>query len=902
MQGGTPMQTTVAAIFDLIERGHYQEATAALNELRSALPEHQALRQLIEVDTGDPETADESARALLKRQLTNRERVLCLLVTGRASSLAGRFEEGCAALRLAVSVASACNDLTLVARTEARLTKQLLRGLGIEAGTAEIPHLRKSAHLAGDRRAVADFHCVVAEIEMKRRNYLLALKHLQLAEDVSADLSDLSMTAQIGRLKANVALMAAEPRTAVKRILPTIKIVEQMGVKSSLMASLSTLAECYLIGGAFSDAEAVLKRMARLTDSKGSHLTTLDSLMLAALGQGSIALASEFLMKVDALGGFPAGHYSWLWHITTRAKLLLALGRPAEALSILREHRRIALKTSDERLIARFLLLESELLIESGTAYEAAVNLAIAAITLATLTPEDLVQIYRIASLMSETDCENFTNRADRIRTIALSPQALSYPITVPRETVGAPTSLLHSAAVLFSAPLHAEVMAHETASLLYTSGAADTVSISTSNQQQAAPVTLVGEESTMHVLIDICDQAKNHYLLNVRPRSDPEAWLSLAAIQTLVRSAMALAESQLRDRLEPSVWPDTLVDEQNGMIVAAPSMTELLTVTRRVATSSVTVLFTGETGTGKELLARALHDASPRREKPFVPFNCAAVARDMLDSQLFGYRRGAFTGAQEAFQGIVRAAEGGTLFLDEIGEMPTDVQPKLLRFLESGEIHPLGEPRPIAVDLRVVAATNAHLEQLVADGRFREDLFYRLNVVRLQVPPLRERREEIPLIAQHYVDLFSRDSQKTRLRLAEETMEYLVLYNWPGNVRQLANEIRRMVAIAESGAVLMPEHLSHEIASSRRTIPASQRDIAPTEFVVRMDQPMSAAIEHLERSMIQYAMLFAEGRQEEAAQILGLSRKGLYLKRLRLKMLSPSSSEDEEGNAEKTG
>jgi DNA-binding NtrC family response regulator len=311
--------------------------------------------------------------------------------------------------------------------------------------------------------------------------------------------------------------------------------------------------------------------------------------------------------------------------------------------------------------------------------------------------------------------------------------------------------------------------------------------------------------------------------------------------------------------------------------------MMELLGTTKRVAQSNITVLITGETGTGKELLARALHDASPRSDKPFIPFNCNAVSRDMLDAQLFGYRKGAFTGASEAFQGVVRAAAGGTLFLDEIGEITPDVQPKLLRFLESGEIHPLGEPRPFHVDVRVVAATNADLEKLVEDGRFREDLFYRLNVVRLDVPPLRERREEIPPLVQHFLDKHSRESHKTGIRLSDETLEYLILYRWPGNVRQLANEIRRMVALAESASVLMPEHLSPAIAASRRTIPASERQLAPTEFVVRIDQPMSAAMEHVERSMIQYALKLSAGRVEEAAERLGLSRKGLYLKRQRL-------------------
>ncbi|MCA1583216.1 MAG: sigma 54-interacting transcriptional regulator [Acidobacteria bacterium] len=211
------------------------------------------------------------------------------------------------------------------------------------------------------------------------------------------------------------------------------------------------------------------------------------------------------------------------------------------------------------------------------------------------------------------------------------------------------------------------------------------------------------------------------------------------------------------------------------------------------------------------------------------------------------------------------------------------DVQPKLLRFLESGEIHPLGEARPLPIDVRIVAATNANLDVLVSEGRFREDLFYRINVVRLAVPPLRERREEIPLLVEHFIEKYSQEARKAGLRLAEETMEYLALYKWPGNVRQLANELRRMVALAESGAVLMPEHLSREIAASRRTVPASERDLAPIELVVRLDQPLAAATEHLERSIIQHALTTAGGRMDDAARVLGLSRKGLYLKRQRL-------------------
>ena len=308
----------------------------------------------------------------------------------------------------------------------------------------------------------------------------------------------------------------------------------------------------------------------------------------------------------------------------------------------------------------------------------------------------------------------------------------------------------------------------------------------------------------------------------------------------------------------------------------------DLVKTTRRVAASNVTVLISGETGVGKELFARALHQSSARSGRVFLPYNCTTVPRDMLDSQLFGYRRGAFTGAMEDSPGLIRSAAGGTLFLDEIGEMSAEAQPKLLRFLESGELIPLGESRPQLVDVRIVAATNADLDQLVADGKFHEDLYYRLNVIRLRVPPLRERREEVPLLVEHFLDRYSHELQKPIVRIADDTLEYLVLYRWPGNVRQLGNEIRRMVALAEPGAILMPEHLSTEIAASRRTIPSSERQLEPNEVVVRIDQPAAAAAEHLERALIKRALKVSHGNLEDAAKLLGYSRKGLYNKRLR--------------------
>ena len=332
-------------------------------------------------------------------------------------------------------------------------------------------------------------------------------------------------------------------------------------------------------------------------------------------------------------------------------------------------------------------------------------------------------------------------------------------------------------------------------------------------------------------------------------------------------------------------------IEEQAGALFLAEEMKTLLAMARRIAPTTVPVLITGETGTGKEVLARTIHAYSSRAAATFLPFNCSSVPKDMLDSQLFGHRKGSFTGALENFSGVIRAATGGTLFLDEIGETTLDVQPKLLRFLDSSEVHPIGETQPAKTDVRVIAATNADLDTLVAEGRFREDLFYRLNIVRIHVPPLRERRVEIPTLAHHYLHKHAQEYRKGHLRLAEETMEYLVLYRWPGNVRHLANEMRRLAALAEADAILMPEHLSPDIAASRKTVPTSERTLEPTELVVRINQPMTAAIQHVECAMIQHALRLTGGRMEDTAALLGLSRKGLYLKRVRYGLEPPDGT-----------
>jgi transcriptional regulator with GAF, ATPase, and Fis domain len=317
------------------------------------------------------------------------------------------------------------------------------------------------------------------------------------------------------------------------------------------------------------------------------------------------------------------------------------------------------------------------------------------------------------------------------------------------------------------------------------------------------------------------------------------------------------------------------------GFIHSSPAMTQLVEEVHKIRSSDVTVLVTGESGTGKELVARAIHAISSRRAKVFVPFNCTAVPKELSEGYLFGYRRGAYTGAISDSQGVIRTAAGGTLFLDEVGDLPLDVQPKLLRFLQEGEIQPLGEQRPSKVDVRIIAATNTDLEEMVSQGRFREDLYYRLNVIRLRVPPLRERRSEIPTIVNYYVNHYSAKFGRKDIQITPQAVDLLMVSDWPGNVRQLCNEIQRTVARSEDGTIITPEHLSPELKRTSSPTTPSAASIAsiPSSTNLPRTGTLADALAEVERRMIADAMRRHGGNISRAARELGLTRRGLYLK-----------------------
>ncbi len=305
------------------------------------------------------------------------------------------------------------------------------------------------------------------------------------------------------------------------------------------------------------------------------------------------------------------------------------------------------------------------------------------------------------------------------------------------------------------------------------------------------------------------------------------------------------------------------------GMVFSSRAMAEVARNVERIKDSNSTILVTGESGTGKELIARAIHRLSRRSESEFIPFNCSAVPAELIESMLFGHRRGTFTGAMSDQAGLIRSAENGTLFLDEIGDLPLSLQPKLLRFLQEGEIHTLGERAPRKVNVRVIAATHKDLETLVKEKLFREDLYYRIATLTLKVPPLRERPEDISTLISHFVSHYARKNERPISGITADAIRILEAYSWPGNIRELGAEIERLVLYAEDDGYIRPENISARISPQG----------APTQ-AERLDD----LLDNYERRVITETLKRHDCNVARASEALGLgSRQTLYKKLKRL-------------------
>jgi two-component system response regulator PilR (NtrC family) len=336
--------------------------------------------------------------------------------------------------------------------------------------------------------------------------------------------------------------------------------------------------------------------------------------------------------------------------------------------------------------------------------------------------------------------------------------------------------------------------------------------------------------------------------------------------IKAVIRDALETAESQEFQELE--VGDTTDVMDYHGIVGESPEIKKILELLPRIAAATSNVLITGESGTGKELIAKAIHRESPRKDRPFVTVNCGSVPETLMESELFGHKKGAFTGATATRSGLFEAAHGGTIFLDEIAEIPPPVQVKLLRAVQEKTFKMVGGSEEISVDVRIISATNRDLERDVMEGQFREDLYYRLNVINIHMPPLRERPDEIPLLAHHFLEKYSKDMDKDIRKISSFALDILKSYNFPGNIRELENIIERSVAL-ESSNIVLPDSLT--LSSFKQTQVRSKADtvsLALPQEGIDLDNVLG----HLEQNLLQQALDRTRGAKQKAAELLGIS------------------------------
>ncbi len=323
------------------------------------------------------------------------------------------------------------------------------------------------------------------------------------------------------------------------------------------------------------------------------------------------------------------------------------------------------------------------------------------------------------------------------------------------------------------------------------------------------------------------------------------------------LKSEIQILKNQLKEKFK--------ID---SFISHSAKMEEVLSVAARAADSKATILITGESGTGKEVLAKSIHYVSPRKEKPFIAVNIPALPETLLESELFGHEKGAFTGADKAKKGRFELADGGTIFLDEIGDIPINLQVKLLRVLQEHQIERVGSSENINIDVRIMAATHQNLEEKIKDGSFREDLYYRLNIVSLHIPPLRERREDILPLIDYFIEKYAKENNRNKLTLSKEAVDSLIKYNFPGNVRELENIIERAVVLCRSEAITLND-LPNVVKGFK-----GEKEIPQIETGSLIDQ-----VEELEKKLIFDALSSANGNQSQAGRILGLTERNLRYK-----------------------
>jgi DNA-binding NtrC family response regulator/tetratricopeptide (TPR) repeat protein len=778
-----------------------------------------------------------------------------------------------------------------------------------EEAVSGLTKLRELAARVGDARSLCGLHLAVARLEGIRGRFFSARHHLQLARALAERHTNEALRCSVDLVSASVETIAGNLRQCRSLALQCLGRARTAALARYILAATSNLGVASLYLGQVSGARRHLERVLQFTDEITYIKTgSLDSLAQLELYEGNLDRCAQLIddcSRVSKPHRVPSRSWYDLAHQITRCAYHERLGdwdriveicddadtevsrrqykavRTALLCAKARALTRLGRRAQADRVLAQAVkacprgAVDSLIVLEGSRAICAAIHGDRSAAALH--FDRSLAACRANGHKYHEAWIER---QRDELSRTTLAVAAAHPTLDVTRTAL-----VLTDVAAILGAGHSIDLLTHRIVSILEATPVGARLDIQRVSNCAFRPEPSTSSDldgdGTFSIRLRGSDRKITIRATDVRSIDEISLLKSVADLVQAAVNRTAEAENEDDDQ---NLWPRTVTPGGEDAVFRSPRMIEIVKIATRLASTELPILLTGETGTGKEVIARLIHDNSRVKRGPFVPFNSSTVPHELVESQLFGHRRGAFTGASDSFLGLIRTAERGTLFLDEIGDLGVASQPKLLRFLESGEIQPLGDTQTYRVRVRLVSATNADVDAMVEQGRFRRDLVYRIGGARLHLPPLRERKDEIPAFASLFLTRHAIECERTGLRLGDDFIAALLLYDWPGNIRELSNEIRRVVAMATNGSTLSSADLLPEIA--RRWHARSSSDTAPAREApvvqIRLGQTLGDAISQLEQEFIERAMIASGGRFTEAAKLLGVSRKGLFLKRRR--------------------
>ena len=908
------------AVAELLSTGHFR---SALEQLHKVYDDSGQMDRLLMAElllfTGARDGAHAILKALLNTpRLSSAMQAKCY---GHLAYITKQREGVSKALALyekSLHLAEKANDLDQACRTKLWMLAAKADADGPDSVAQVANEVAWSIARLGDPNLLLFLHTTIAEIEARRSAFDLANRHIELANSLLQQHNNLWIEARLNLLRGAIAEPTLGLEQAIAFTSRALDLARQSGCALIESAATGNLAQLCVSAGKFELATQYLEQAGHLTKNvRNQRVAVLDARAQLDLFRGRLDACEAWVAQIDVPDG--DRRYVDLDNQATRVRLYQHRGDFVRALEVAE----FAIVASRERsarsLYTKYRVLRADVLVDLNRIDDAQVAMREIATERYVGSLRNLAEVERVRGriavrLGQKVSARSHFDRADRIL-VSLgyipSHEELTRQanlelgdIHIDGDTCTGSASDRPSVRELHPGPLETAarlvefsanltLLGCEAVNCIKQSGASARLALTNVTDKNRRLLHSFGwsaepecAETQAAMRLEFGTAAQGRYELLVEPLSATGAAECISSIFSLISAATELHEAQREQRERASIWPTEGVLPEGGPVFYGEKMRELRKQALRLAPTDLKVLVTGETGVGKEVVARLIHDASKRASKSFEAVNCASVPKELFEAHLFGYRKGAFTGAFAEQPGVIRGNDGGTIFFDEIGELSLDMQVKLLRVLDTSYVHPIGSPKAIPVDFRVIAATNANLHEMIEQKRFREDLYYRLNVATLRVPPLRERREEIMPFVDHFLGLFCAKHERPLLRVSDEAKEYLLLYNWPGNIRELRNEMERLAGMVEVNDVVRPKHLSMPIFRARKERMAAALEAGPDEVLININQPLSSAYDEIARHAIVAALKKEPGNLELVSQRLGLTRKGLYNKRVRFGML----------------